>query len=653
MAASAAETMASSRGNWWQTLAPAPGRLEFAGRLALICALTVLVTQIYQTPEPALTAYLVFFLNRENRATSVLINAGLCLVVTVIIAGLMLLARNVAEDPLWRVSCIAVLSFGLLWLTSASRLRSVGGTLALVVGFALDVLGMIQVGEEATRGLLYAWLLVGIPAGVSLIVNLLMAPAPRRLTEQALARRLRVCATLLRGPDEPARAQLKQYLDEGTHPLLQHLRLAALEGTNPARDLAALRQAVTSCWALMSAVDVVDCTAAAALPHAWRNRVAQVLEEMADLLDEGKYPLEVYVDRAAAVGPLAAQLAAEVRDAVMDFAQVPAAPTPVKAERSRFFAKDAFTDPVHVRFALRTTAAALFCYALYTVLDWPGIHTCFLTCYIVSLGTTAESVEKLLLRLLGCLIGSAAGLAAILFLMPSLSSISGLMLVVFLGAAGSAYVAAGSPRISYAGFQVAFAFFLCILQGSGPAFDMSVARDRVIGILIGNLVAYVFLTRLWPVTIGARVDPAIAGNLRRLAQLTSTQDPQARRQLTAEVRAGLSAVETDIALAGYEPRMLRPSLAWLSSRREAISEAAAVTSVLLVGCQQGVGLSESVSGRLRHAADALEAGTADPPAVSRVLQPSSLQTLVDAHLHGLEQALAEAPDARENQREAM
>ena len=38
-------------------LAPFPGRLDFAARLALICALTVLVVEIYQTPDPALTAY--------------------------------------------------------------------------------------------------------------------------------------------------------------------------------------------------------------------------------------------------------------------------------------------------------------------------------------------------------------------------------------------------------------------------------------------------------------------------------------------------------------------------------------------------------------------------------------------------------------------
>ena len=78
---------------------------------------------------------------------------------------------------------------------------------------------------------------------------------------------------------------------------------------------------------------------------------------------------------------------------------------------SGFFLPDAFTNPDHVRYALKTTAAAMFCYVSYSLLDWPGIHTSFLTCYIVSLQTTAETIEKLTLRISGCLIGTAAGYA--------------------------------------------------------------------------------------------------------------------------------------------------------------------------------------------------------------------------------------------------
>ena len=84
----------------------------------------------------------------------------------------------------------------------------------------------------------------------------------------------------------------------------------------------------------------------------------------------------------------------------------------------------------------------MFCYVVYLLLDWPGIHTCLITCFIVSLGTAAETVEKQALRFLGCGIGAAAGIAAIVFLMPNVTSIGGLMGVVFLAALVSGWIAA-------------------------------------------------------------------------------------------------------------------------------------------------------------------------------------------------------------------
>src|ERR1039458_7734349 len=113
-----------------------------------------------------------------------------------------------------------------------------------------------------------------------------------------------------------------------------------------------------------------------------------------------------------------------------------------------------------------------------------------LTCYIVSLGSVGESVEKLWLRVSGCLLGAALGLTAMLWLMPEMTSAAAFLSLVFGGAFLCAWVAVGSERIAYAGFQMALAFFMCVIQGSGPGFDMKVARDRVIGIVIGNVVAY-------------------------------------------------------------------------------------------------------------------------------------------------------------------
>ena len=120
---------------------PFPGRLEFAVRLALICAITTLVVEIYQTPEPALTVYLVFFLNKPDRGTSLILSLAMLALFSLIVSSVILVAMIVIDQPVWRVASMAAISLGLLFLASASKLRPIGGTVALIVAFALDQLG--------------------------------------------------------------------------------------------------------------------------------------------------------------------------------------------------------------------------------------------------------------------------------------------------------------------------------------------------------------------------------------------------------------------------------------------------------------------------------------------------------------------------------
>ena len=287
-----------------------------------------------------------------------------------------------------------------------------------------------------------------------------------------------------------------------------------------------------------------------------------------------------------------------------------------KKEGGGFFAADAFTNPDPIHYALKTTAAAMFCYFLYSLLDWPGIHTAFLTCYIVGLSTAAESVEKLTLRILGCLAGAAAGYATMIFLMPDLTSITALMVVVFAGSMAAGYVSAGSERISYAGFQAAFAFYLCVIQGSSPAFDLSTARDRVIGILLGNFVAYLAFTNLWPVSIGKRIDPAIATLLRRLATVM-TANNSARRALASQLQSQLAEIETDIDLAGYEPGRIRPNATWLATRRKVADEIGALGSPLLLSAETQPTTSAQIAKRLEALAARFPVAEPQGPSRSR------------------------------------
>ncbi len=640
-------------------LEPFPGRLGYASRLAVICALTALVTAIFQTPDPALTIYIVFFLNRVDRTTSLIVNLALTVVITVLIGLVFLVARAVLDDAMWRVASMAAISFILLFLVSASKLRPLGSIFALIIAYAMDLLGSAQLGEEATRALLYAWLFVGIPAGVSFVVNLLTAPAPRRLAERAIARRLELCAAVLQGPHEKERREFRECLGEGVGEILHWLKLAGVEKTAAPRDIAALTQAAASCVVLLGAIDLMDRHPEARLAADAEQSLARLLLEMADILKAGSYPLDVdwtpAPPEAADASPVGVLLPGRIQAALRHFAepatQEAAKPAEAKAEKSGgFLAADAFTNPDHLHYALKTTAAAMFCYALYSLLAWPGIHTCLITCYIVSLSTAAETVEKLSLRILGCVIGAAAGLATMIFLIPHLTTVGGLMAVVFLGTLASAWVAAGSPRIAYAGFQIAFAFLLSVVQGAGPSFDMVTARDRVIGILVGIAVVYLLSTRLWPVSVARRVDPALASVIRRLQAILAAQDPQARSLRASEVQASLTALEADLNLVHYEPPLIRPAPEWLTARLDAAHLLTSMVPALLLAENADSAWDRSawdrnVEDRLNRFADHLSDSREDTgpePAASTTDDP--LRRLLSRQLGELERTLAARAD---------
>lgn len=563
-------------------LRPTHERAELAFRLALICALTTMATEYYGTPEPALTAYIVFFLNRPERTTSLIFNLALVVLITIVIAILFPLAILVVDAPAWRVATMALASLFFLFLASASKLRPVGAILALIIAYALDVLGSIPLGEFATRALLYAWLFIAIPAGVSLIVNLLIAPAPRRLAERGIAERLRAAAAILLGASESEAKIFARFREDGVGGILQRLHLARIERTIPQDIEPHLKAAAHGTATLLLLVEAIRDEPA--VPVGWRREAAATLIEMANVFDSGGYPtgIEAPSDTLPRARSQRARiLRRDFADVLAHFADTIEESATPEAAKSGFFLPDAFTNPEHLHYALKTTAAAMVCYFLYVLLDWPGIHTCLITCYIVALGTTAETVEKLGLRILGCLAGAAIGTAAIVWVIPAIDSIWAFLAVVFAGAFCGAWIAAGSARIAYAGFQFAFAFFLCVIQGTGPAFDLTIARDRIIGILIGNAVVYLVFTQLWPVSVSQRIERGFGSLLDAIAALARMPLP-ARRIRASAVQGQVSAIREDLSLVPYEPRAVRPPTEWAAARQAALSAVAELEQPILL-----------------------------------------------------------------------
>ena len=190
------------------------------------------------------------------------------------------------------------------------------------------------------------------------------------------------------------------------------------------------------------------------------------------------------------------------------------------------FVPDAFTNPAHVHFALKVTFAAMFCYIFYSAIDWTGIHTAFITCTFIALESTGATLHKGVLRIGGCVIGGALALFTIVFLMPHMVTIASLVVVVACASAIAGWVATGSELISYAGLQIAFAFFYSVFQGYAPDTDLDNVRDRVVGILFGLIVTGVVFAYIWPEHTIDRLRDALRAALRQLAQLLEIPRPE-------------------------------------------------------------------------------------------------------------------------------
>jgi uncharacterized membrane protein YccC len=172
-----------------------------------------------------------------------------------------------------------------------------------------------------------------------------------------------------------------------------------------------------------------------------------------------------------------------------------AAPRP---KLTSLFVRDAFTNPAHVHFALKVTFAAMFCFIGYQAIDWSGIHTAFITCTFIALESTEATLYKGTLRFVGCVIGGALALFSIVFLMPHMETIASLVVLVACASMIAGWIATGSERISYAGFQIAFAFFYSVFQGYAPDTDLDNVRNRVVGILLGLIVSGLVFNYIWP-----------------------------------------------------------------------------------------------------------------------------------------------------------
>jgi len=213
----------------------------------------------------------------------------------------------------------------------------------------------------------------------------------------------------------------------------------------------------------------------------------------------------------------------------------------------RLFAQDALSNSDHIKFGLRGCLAASLCYIIYTSLAWPGISTAVVTCILTALTTIGSSRQKQVLRVSGAIVGGVVvGIGAQVFILPYLDSIGGFTLLFIAVTIVAAWFATSSPRLSYFGVQLALAFFVINLQEFKMQTSLTVARDRVIGILLGLFMMWLVFDQLWSASAVEAMKKSFITSLRLLGQLFSVPPSKDIRVVTEQTSSLREQINTNL-----------------------------------------------------------------------------------------------------------
>jgi multidrug resistance protein MdtO len=578
-----------------EELAPKPGRGTAVARIAGSCAIAVAIAMVFQIPLPEYVVYYVFVISRGEAVATLITAVSIAIGVTLAVALSLLLLTVDAGEPALRLPLMAVITFLGMFLARISTL----GPLAYLVGFVM-VLTQTLVDNAAspetlTRLVLWLWVVLMIPAVLSTLVNLVFGENPAKLARQTSLHLLDAVTATLEERHSPEIARQQA----------QALGLVGLRKDAQIADRHLREQAEVDHRLIETLVELLTLLGALPpdTPPDIRGLLADSSKECRRALASEGAPAPT---RRPLPEALLGGLAADVLPTVMaidgalgrlgdDIARrhTTAESPPPRTARS-LFVPDAWSNPDHVRFALKTTIAVMAAYFIYTVLDWPGISTAVPTCFVVALGSLGETIHKMWLRISGALIGGLAAGLCIVYLLPHMTDIGQLCLLVAAASGICAWVATSSDRLSYMGMQMALAFLLGVLQGYGPATDLNVSWDRIVGILLGNLLMSIVFSVVWPTSALDRARAAIAQALRALGNLVGDAvHPRTDIRLAAVQRLTEARRFTSVAV--FEMNLLQGR-----ARRESFEETALVhldrlaTAVFVVAGQpSGEDISET------------------------------------------------------------
>lgn len=538
-------------------LAPYPGRWNLVLRCLLGCALVIVISMAQQVPQLAVSIIVVFSVTQSNVVVTRLIGIMFVLGATLGAAIAILLLKWSFDLPLLRILVAAFLIFGSLYLMRVTKIGVAFFVVAIIVISAQSFVDRIASPELIARLILWVWVAVSYPVMIALLINTLFLPVePERQLKAEIQRQLRTVESAIAHAVDGARlspAIDQQAVQQGVLSLHKLLRYTIMR--NPryrAEQVRHLAGIATVARLYELAYQMTRHAGRTGDSDAW-DALRAGCRQFAEAMAGGRpFQFAIQADADAATRlPPAAQAMLRTLRAYADQCAEPPAATAASAASAGWLVQDAFSNPVYRQFALKTMLAAMTGYLFYTAVDWPGIHTIMLTCLIVAQPSQGAISLKSILRIVGALIGSGLALFTVVFIIPHLEDIVGLLFMTMPVLALGAWISAGSERSSYAGTQLALTFALALLADFGPVTDLTEIRDRIIGVLLGVALSIAIYSSLWPEAEGAPLRQRLAGLLQQLAALMRAPIIDAGRY--AQTWTNLGSCEEMLARVAMEP----------------------------------------------------------------------------------------------------
>jgi multidrug resistance protein MdtO len=535
-------------------LVPYPGRAWVVGRITIAATIVMLLVMTFRLPGGFLAAIFTLFLSRENPTAT--LRAGVRVIFAFVVAtaytiiGITLFVDNPLTHFLW-ILLTLFLAFYLI------RIIPDYGT---AVGFGFMIAGAIPLWDETalnvnTRVENTLWLAFAVMVGtaVTIVVEYVFRRVhPTTDLNEGIGARLRMVEDLLRkfAADEPVDGDLEKtialYSTVGTSRLRRMLYRsgygahfvsqmnAAVALLGRLVDLAASLKTLKEGQPITSTVeDRERCNLLASkISELRRDLKLHALPQKISLpprIGPPGLPFLPQIERTVALIPEAFAGSESIQEFV---------PAPMDEEiREHFLTPDAFSNPDHIRFALRGMLAAAACYVVYTAIDWRGLSTSIATCIITALSTIGASRQKQFLRFTGAVIGGIIfGMGAQIFVLPYLNSIAGFTVLFAVVTAIAAWIATSTPRLSYLGVQLALAFYLINLQEFAFQTSLAIARDRVFGVLLGLLSMWLIFDRLWVRNALDEMERLFADTLEMFAELSEQLLKEDRNEVVKRIR---------------------------------------------------------------------------------------------------------------------